>query len=334
MRLIDAVRAKKPHRLVAPLVGYPGAQLTGSTLKQNGFNSELHYRSIYKLVETFAPDVIFYMMDLSVEAGAIGLQIRYPLEESASVEFHPVQHVSDLDEYKVLDPIFDARIRSYIDTMFLMSKNLNGVIKGAYVIGPFTLAGLMIGASQIAIATIDNPDLVFATLNYAEDVITRYAKELVNSGADLVAILEPTATFLSPKSFARFSGNYINRIARRLDTMTVLHICGNTNRLIPAMGQVEVQGLSLDAMVDFPQAVTKIPSDMVLIGNIDPVRIMVNETPDGVRKAVRKLLDEMAPFENFVLSTGCDLPQETPLENIRAFMEAARTYLPAMPNLT
>jgi len=327
MRLIDAVVAKRPHRLVVPLMGYPGARITHSTLKQNAFNSELHYRSVYKLVEAFAPDVIFYMMDLSVEAGAIGLQVRYPLGESASVELHPVQQVSDLDHYKVLDPIYDARIRSYIETMRRMAHGLKGVTKGAYVIGPFTLAGLMIGAREIAMATIDNPDLVIATLNYVEDVITRYAKELVNAGADMVVFLEPTATFLSPKSFSRFSGSYVNRMARRLDTMTVLHICGDTTRLVPAMGQLDVQGLSLDAAVDFPKAAQKIPSDMVLIGNLDPVRVMVNETPDGVRKATHDLLERMAPHENFILSTGCDLPQETPLENIRAFMNEGHKYV-------
>jgi uroporphyrinogen decarboxylase len=279
-------------------------------------------------VETFAPDVIFNMMDLSVEAGAVGLQVRYPLVESASVEFHPVVQVSDLDEYKVLDSIYDARIRSNIETMRMMAHNITGITRGAYVIGPFTLAGLMIGASQIAVATIDNPDLVFATLNFAEDIITRYAKELVNAGAELVAILEPTATFLSPKSFLSYSGSYVDRIARRLDAMTVFHICGDTTRLMPVMGQLEVQGLSLDSMVDFSQAVSKIPSDMVLIGNLDPVRILMNGTPDSVRQAVRKLLDDMAPYENFILSTGCDLPQDVPLENIRAFMDEGRIYLP------
>jgi len=326
MRLIDIVRASQPHRLVVPLMGYPGAQLTHSTLKQNGFNSELHFRSVYKLVERFAPDMIFPMMDLSVEAGAIGLQIRYPLEESASVEFHPVQHVSDLDQYKVLDPMYDARVRSYLETMHFMARNLKGVTRGTYVIGPFTLAGLMIGASQIAVATIEDPNLVYATLNYAEDVITRYAKELVNEGAELVAILEPTATFLSPKAYIQFSGNYIDRIARRLDAMTVLHICGDTTRLVPAMGQTQVQGLSLDSMVDFAQAALKIPPEMVLIGNIDPVSVMVNATPDGVYQATQTLLAQMAPFDNFVLSTGCDLPQETPLENLAAFMAAGRAW--------
>lgn len=328
MRLIAAAREKRPHRLVAPLMGYPGVRLTHSTIKQNGFNAELHYRSIYKLVEKYAPDVIFNMMDLSVEAGAVGLQVRYPLIESASVEFHPVVQVSDLDEYKVLDPIYDARIRSNIETMRMMARNLPDITKGAYVIGPFTLAGLMIGASQIALATIDNPDLVFATLNLAEEIITRYAKELVNAGAELVAILEPTATFLSPKSFLNFSGSYVNRIARRLDAMTVLHICGDTTRLIPAMGQIEVQGLSLDSMVDFSLALPKIPSEMVLIGNLDPVRVLMNGTPGSVRQAVRDLLDAMAPYDNFILSTGCDLPQDVPLENIYAFMDEGRIYLP------
>ncbi len=326
MRLIDLVRSRKPRRLIAPLMGYPGAQLTNSTLKQNGFNSELHYRSIYKLVERFNPDVIFPMMDLSVEAGAIGLQIRYPLEESASVEFHPVQRISDLDQYKVLDPMFDARIRSSIETLQFMSRKMNTVTCGAYIIGPFTLAGLMIGATQIALATIEQPDLVFATLNYAEEVITRYAKDLVSAGAKVIAILEPTVTFLSPKSFSRFSGSYLNRIARRLDAMTILHVCGDTTRLVPIMGEIEVQGLSLDSMVDLPKAALKIPSDMVLIGNIDPVSVMVNETPAGVRQAVNRLLDAIAPFDNFILSTGCDLPQETPLENIQAFMDAGRNY--------
>jgi uroporphyrinogen decarboxylase len=318
MRLIDIVK-NSPHRLVVPLMGYPGAQLTKSTLKQNGFNAELHYRSIYKLVELFAPDAIFHMMDLSVEAGAFGLQIRYPLEESASVEFHPVQSVADLEQFKVLDPLYDARLRSYLETMELMAKNLS-LMKGAYVIGPFTLAGLMIGASQIAIATIQNPDLVHATLNYAEDIITRYAKKMIKAGADLIAIVEPTATFLSPKAFTRFSGNYISRIARRLDTMTVLHICGDTTRLARAMSETEVQGLSLDTLVNLAEIAKVVSSNTVLMGNIDPVRVMINEKPEGVRRAVRQLLNDMTPYPNFILSTGCDLPQETPLENIEAFM--------------
>jgi uroporphyrinogen decarboxylase len=97
--------------------------------------------------------------------------------------------------------------------------------------------------------------------------------------------------------------------------------------LIEAMVEAGVDGLSLDsaeAGVDLPQAAEKAPEDVVLIGNLSPTGTLLNGTPDAVREEVRALLEAMAPYPNFVLSTGCDLPPETPLENIEAFMEAGR----------
>jgi uroporphyrinogen decarboxylase len=322
MRLIDIVTAS-PRRLVVPLMGYPGVRLTRSTLKQNEFNAELHDRSIAQLAERYQPDAIFFMMDLSVEAGAIGLPVRYPLHESPSVEFHPVKNVMDLEPYRVLDPLNDARAQMYIEVMRLMATGI-AALKGAYVIGPFTLAGLMMGASEIAIATVEDPDLVHTLLDFGTEVIVRYAQELVRAGADLVAILEPTATFLSPAAFTNFSGAYVSRIVQRLDTITILHICGATTRLVSAMCATGAQGLSLDAPVHFPEIARRVPPDVVLIGNVDPVRVMVNEGPEGVRDAVRQLLRDMEPYPHFILSTGCDLPPETPLENIAAFVEEGK----------
>ena len=40
----------------------------------------------------------------------------------------------------------------------------------------------------------------------------------------------------------------------------------------------------------------------------------------------RALVESMQGQHNFILSTGCDLPQETPLENIRAFMDVGRAW--------
>ncbi len=121
MRLIDWVRSVDRRRVV-PLAGFPGAQLTGSTIKQNEFNAELQYRSLYKLAEYAQPDAIFLMMDLSVEAGALGLPVRFPLQQIASVEFHPVRDVSDLEQYKVVDPMGDCRPYSGGETRSRLAK--------------------------------------------------------------------------------------------------------------------------------------------------------------------------------------------------------------------
>jgi len=48
MRLIDVVRAH-PERLVVPLMGFPGIQLTHSTIRQNLFNDELQARTVRAL---------------------------------------------------------------------------------------------------------------------------------------------------------------------------------------------------------------------------------------------------------------------------------------------
>ncbi|MBN2583860.1 MAG: uroporphyrinogen decarboxylase family protein [Planctomycetes bacterium] len=322
MRLINWVR-KADRRLVVPLAGFPGAQLTGSTIKQNEFNAELQYRTLYKLAEYAQPDALFMIMDLSVEANALGLPVRFPLAESASVEHHPVREIADLEQYKVIDPMGDCRVWVFLETMRRLAKRVH-MPKGAYVSGPFTLAGLLMGANQIALDTIDRPDVVQAVVNYAERIIINYASALVEAGADMICILEPTASFLSPRAFAEFSGRSISQIVRHIDAMSILHICGNTTNLIEEMAATGVQGLSIGPLVNLPEAAAKVPSECVLMGNIDPVRVMVNGSPDDVRRAVRDLGEQMKSFENFIVATGCDLPPETPLGNILALVDEAR----------
>ncbi|MFB3897918.1 MAG: uroporphyrinogen decarboxylase family protein, partial [bacterium] len=233
MRLINLVRQSQ-RRLVVPLMGYPGTQLTNTTLKQNEFNWGIQFWSLSELADLLQPDAIFFMMDLSVEAGALGFPIRYPLEESPSVEQHLVKEVADLDQFMSTDILKDGRATVFLKTMELMAENLD-ILKGAYCIGPFTLAGLLTGASEIALATIDRPEFLHEVLNFCTQVITKYVVALVDSGADIIAILEPTAVFLSPQQFEEFSGNYIKKINRAIHAIPVLHICGDTSHLIEKM---------------------------------------------------------------------------------------------------
>lgn len=324
MRLIEYVR-QYPRRLAIPLAGFPGTQLTKSTLKQNEFNAELQARTLYKLAERIQADAIFTMMDLSVEAGALGLPVRFPLKESASVEWHPVKSVSDLEQYKAVDPLYDGRVWVFLETMRLLTKMVD-IPVGAYVIGPFTLAGLMMSANDIAFATVDAPEVVLATVNFCERVVIDYAKALQDAGAGMICILDPTAVMLSPDSYWTFAGLSTQNVIRHLNTRTILHICGNTTHLTENMCKTGTQGLSLDSVVSVPDIASMVPSDVVLIGNVDPVRTVVQGSREKVCEETTKLLDAMAEYENFILSTGCDLPPETPIENIVELVETTKAY--------
>lgn len=64
------------------------------------------------------------------------------------------------------------------------------------------------------------------------------------------------------------------------------------------------------------------PSDRVVMGNISPSHEFLNGTPESMKCAVNKLLGKCSHYENFVLSSGCDIPPESSFENIDAFFVA------------
>jgi len=323
-RIIELLRTlNRPP--VIPLMGYPGIQLTGSTIKQNEFNYGLQFWTIYELVERFEPDGIFFLMDLSLEANALGLPVRYPLAESATVEYHLVRETGDLKQFMALDPLKDGRIMAFLETMRLMSRSLD-ILKGAYVIGPFTLAGLLIGANDIALMTLSDPQTVLGVLEFCLGTISRYAQALQEAGCDMIAILEPTGVMLSPPAFWEFSGQFIARLISRLTAVPILHICGHSQHLLRQMLRTGAQGLSLDSVVDFAALMPAIPPEVCLIGNLDPVGVLLRGSPDIVRRETTSLLESMRPFRNFVLSTGCDLPAETPLDHIEQMVRTGKNW--------
>ncbi len=324
-RLLDYVKAlgRTP---VMPLVGYPAAALTGTSIKLNEFNWGVHAWSLQTLHRRLRPDAVFLLMDLAVEASGMGLQVRFPLHESPSVEIHPVHTIADLDQFKAVDVLKDARAAAFIQTMReLRSLLAEDVLRCGYVTGPFTLAGLLCGANDIAMNVLLEPKLVYRTLELATSVVTRYALALERAGAQAVVILDPTATILGPKQYPEFAGRFASIVASTLrEAMPVYHACGDTKHLLGELAELAVDGLSLGSPVDLPAAAERLPGEMVLIGNVSPVNVLLKLEPAGVREHVLRLRERMAGRPNFVLSTGCDVPADVPMANLEAFMAAGR----------
>ncbi len=320
------------RRLVAPLAGFPGVEMTGSTIKLAQQNYGEHYKAIRSLVDAFAPDLVFPLMDLAVEANALGRYTIFPQDDSATVPKDRFT-LADLDRLEGINISFDSRLAGYVQMMKMMSVTLPpGILKGGYVVGPFTLAGLMMGADDAVMSTVLQPAVLHRLCHFTTERIQEYVQLLISAGADVICILEPSAVMLSPDQFAEFSAVYIRHITqsfRYSGISFVYHTCGNTMHLVAKMVRSGVHGVSLDSPdvgVDLAAVAKNLPEDVVAIGNVNPATTMRFGTREDVRGQVNALLGQMARFPNFVLSTGCDLPQETPVENIREFMQAGRAW--------
>lgn len=315
---------KRNAPVTAPLVGFPGVHLNKTTIKENLFDSKAQISTITSINDKFNPDILFTFMDLTVEAHALGIPVKYTDMESPSVTEHILKNQEDLARIPGLFSSSNERVKVFIDTVEGVKRDIPDKPLAAYVSGPFTLAGLLMGANEIALNTILNKKFVEETVRIAADIIKEYSKALIAAGADMIVILEPTAGMLSTDMYREFSGTWTAEIVSDIETCSILHICGNTEHLIDEMCKTKVKGLSLDAAVDLAKIAPKVPSDVYIIGNIDPVSVMCEKDQNEIKEKTIELKKAMSNFSNFIVSTGCDLPPETPLKNISAFVQAGK----------
>jgi uroporphyrinogen decarboxylase len=320
------------RRLVAPLLGFPGLNMIGCNIKVSQQNHEKHFQVMKAIADSFHPDIIFPLMDLSVEANALGHYTVFPENDSATV----LKGETPLDEILFFNDInisFDSRLLGYVETLKLMNVGLpKDILKGAYVTGPYSLAALILGAEEAAMSTVIAPEKLELLCQYTTKQIQKYINLLIAGGADIICILEPSAVMLGAQQFEMFSSKYvslINNSCKQNGIATIYHTCGNTMHLIDEMVASGVDGLSLDSQsagVDLPAVAAEISKDIAIIGNISPTETMLNGCEKDVEMEVLDLLQKMEEFPNFVLSTGCDLPQDVPLRNIHAFMNTGKKY--------
>ena len=98
-----------------------------------------------------------------------------------------------------------------------------------------------------------------------------------------------------------------------------LHICGDINHLLPEIAMLKVDILDCDSMVDMVAAREALGSKVVLTGNLDPVRGVMDSDPETIRAAIREIYETVG--NPYFVNAGCEIPAETPPENLQALCE-------------
>ena len=307
------------HVPFVPLVGHPGARLIDKSLISCLTDADAQCAALLALYEELRPDALFAMMDLTVEAEFLGCGLKITENDPPAVA-HPV-----LEDMERVDEVFGdktvgGRMLLYAQVIERLKKKID-IPVCAYVIGPFTLAGEIMNLVRAMKATRKNPEGLHRVLAASSELIIRYVRLLEDAGADLICILEPSAMMIAVPQFQEYAGRYCRKIIDEgIRTMSVLHICGDTNHLIGEMEATGADGLSLDKEVSLPAIYPSLKKDTVLIGNIDPVGVVTFGEPASIQRQSRQMIDAMAGCSSYIFSTGCDVPVAAPLENLKAVM--------------
>ena len=307
------------RRIAVPIMTHPGIEYIGRSVRDAVTDGKVHAAAIEALAARYPSAASTVIMDLTVEAEAFGAPTLIPEEEIPTVTARLVSDAASVEALAI--PSLDAGR--------LAAERITDRPVLAGCIGPFSLAGRLYDMSEIMTAIYIEPDVVAMLLEKCTDFLTDYCRALKATGVAGVVMAEPAAGLLSNEDHEMYATPYIRRIVDAVqdDSFTVvLHNCGNTGQCTAAMVATGARALHFGNRIDMAQVLKEVPEELLVMGNLDPVGIFKQGTPEQVAAATTALLEQTRGARNFVLSTGCDLPPHVPEANLRAFFEALEAY--------
>jgi uroporphyrinogen decarboxylase len=315
-------------RIAIPIMTHPGIEMIGKKVKDAVQNGEVHALAIKRLNEVYPVAAKTVIMDLTLEAEAFGCQIEFQENDMPHILGRLVSNAEEIEHLKVPE-LTAGRVPQYLKANKLTVESTKDKPVFAGVIGPFSLAGRLFDMSEIMVACYMEPEAITCLLERCTEFILKYCKELKNIGCSGVVIAEPAAGLLSNEDCQYFSSEYVKGIVDAVqdDTfLVILHNCGNQGHCTEAMLSSGANAYHFGNAIDMVETLKFCPKDKLILGNIDPVGVMKMRSSREVKAFTSDLLNRTSGFDNFVLSTGCDLPPHVPSENISAFFEALDDY--------
>ena len=317
-----------PKRIAIPIMTHPGIEMIGKTVLDAATNGKVHAEAIKALNEHYPSAASTVIMDLTVEAEAFGCSINFSRDEVPTVSHRLVSSFEEVQQLPV--PSLSAgRVPEYLLANQLTANAITGKPVLGGCIGPYSLAGRLFDMTEIMIAIYTEPDTINLLLEKCTRFLTEYGCALKAAGVNGIIIAEPAAGLLSDDDCRQYSSLYVKQIVDTLQDdnfSVILHNCGNNGHCTSAMLYVGAHGYHFGNAMNMLNALENCPSDVLVMGNLDPVGVFKMSTSEQVKQSTKNLLEQTSVYKNFVLSSGCDVPPHTSLENVEAFYEALEKF--------
>lgn len=311
-----------------PVLSFPSTQLLGINVIDLISSSEMQAKGMKMIADRCDTAASLSMMDLSLEAEAFGAAIKMAEDEVPTVTGKLITNQQEADALQI-PAVGVSRTGIYIEAIKKAATLIVDRPVFAGVIGPFSLAGRLMDMTDIMVNCYIDPELVHTVLEKVTKFTIEYIKNYKKVGANGVVIAEPAAGLLSPDLIQQFSSPYVKRIVEEVQTddfILIYHNCGNTIPLVDSILSIGASAYHFGNAIDLSKMLDLIPSEIPVLGNIDPAKEFRNGTVKSIREATLNLLETCGHHKNFIISSGCDIPPLASWNNIDAFFDAVTEY--------
>ena len=279
-----------------------------------------------RCVEKFGIDILSTMSDPVRETADFGTVLDYPEDDLPHPKQVLLPEIEDVEKLQIFDPHKSVRILDRIHAIELFKKEKGDEypILG-WVEGPLAESSDLRGINNCLMDIIDedNEELFHQLMEKCTQQAILCAKAQIEAGAHMIGMGDAAASLISRDMYKDVVLPYEKRIVDGIHEaggIARLHICGDINRILEDIVELNVDIVDIDWMVDMKRAVEILDGISLVNGNVDPVAVILNGTVNDVKNAVKKCRIESRG--KACISGGCEIPKFTPYENLIAFTEA------------
>lgn len=320
---------------VGPLAVHFCARRAGCTLRQYSTDVRTLADSVIGYYERFKPDAVWVSADTWVSAEAMGARA------GAADDNQPlgglgeplVRCAADIDRIPAPDVGGQGRYPLMLEALSRIVRELG---REVFIVGcmdqyPFSLASALMGINEIMTRVADDPEFVRALMSRCVEYASAYGRALAAAGADMLSGGDSPVVLLGRKHYEEIAWPAEKQLISELKAATAipvsLHNCGDAAKILALMAGTGADVLEIDSAVDLAAACRMVGPQIGLWGNLDPVAVLSQGTPEQVRHAAQEAIAAVraAGHSRYVLSSGCTLAVETPAANLEALIGVSRT---------
>ncbi len=327
-RTMAVFEGKQPDRLPAhPIFMGFAARLVGATYEQYARDFRTLVRAQLATCERFGFDGVNCISDAWREAADLGTELIFYPDAPPAPKGHILADKAALARLKLPDPLAGGRMLDRVQACALFREKVGGEQPiGGWIEGPLAEAADLRGINEVMVDLIDDPAFVDDLMDFVCEMEIAFARAQVAAGADIIGMGDSASSLISEQMYRRFVFPRAKRIVDAVHAAGAklrLHICGDITHLLEAIAELGVDQVDVDYPVDLALAREKLGPKVVLSGNFDPVTELRDATPEEVFRACARCHEICG--QRYILGAGCEVPQDTPHENVRAMIDYARS---------
>lgn len=265
---------------------------------------------------------------------AVGSEIEVPEHGISSITNHVLKDYNEFEKLEISDPYNNKTLTPLLEKAKLFKQHFPDRLVSTGVVGPISTAVSIRPIDMILRDTRRDLDNLNSLLDFCLEASLKWVEVFTKEvGKSRTSISDPVSCsdILSEKQFREISFPKLKKLSEGIYDITgyrpTLHVCGHTKPIWKYFPQLKISSFSVDNCEDIGELKEALGEYMEIVGNVPPVEVIRNGTPEEVIESCRNTVKKASDSpKGYTISSGCQIPLGTKLENIYAYLYAVRKF--------